>query len=149
MKKIAVLLFLLSGCLHPPEGFVEIDRPDYKLAATAADGSRVFVSKYTMQEEAKVEFWAEIVERDLKARGYAPEGSEEIPGDMPGRALLFSTQYADAPYRYLVAVFTDFHLFTGWRVHIIEFAGEQAYFDRHKPAVDDFIRKYAGEQSDD
>ena len=74
MKNLAVLCLLLSSCgfsaINPPDGFVRIDRRGYDMAATAADGSKVFVSIRPGEDGADADFWLEVIERDLQARGY-------------------------------------------------------------------------------
>ncbi len=135
MKKLALLLLVGGSCsmpwVKPPKGFVPIDRGIHAFAATAADGSKLFVSVHYSQPEADEDFWKEVVIRDLRTRGYEPVPAEG--------AMEFSTSAGSVAYRYLVAVVVQ-----GTTVHTIEFGCEEANFARHREAVYTFIKEYRG-----
>ena len=67
------------------------------------------------------------------------EAQEISGGRMKGGVLEFSISVGEVAYRYVVAVLVD-----SGRVHTIEFGCEEANYGKHRPAVYEFFRKYAG-----
>lgn len=144
MRYSILTLLLAASCvqLTPPKGFVRMERWDTDFAATAADGSKLLMQKVVNQPEAPPEFWQEVVDRDLESRGYSrvENGSAEIKGSqLEGRVQEYSTSVGDTAFRYVVALFVK-----GTTVHTVRFGCEEGSYEKHKPAVYDWIKNYAG-----
>lgn len=133
---------LLAACgpavrVDTPDGFATLaDQTEYVYRATNADGVVIAVRKEVNKPTGNLAFWADIVDRKLRLRGYATDGA---PSDVrtrsghAGREMHYTADSNGRPYRFWTAVFV-----TESDIFIVEVAGDK---DRFKAKLEGAIEK--------
>lgn len=139
MRLAPLLPLLLAGCTTAayfrqasdcPPGYVPVDTGggEFRGRAMSAGGVVVGIRERPNAQEGNLDFWTEVVKRDLaEGQGYAHKSSRDL---RRGRALLFVTP-RERNTAYTVMLFV-----TPERITTVEVAGPQAEFDRDFPAIE-------------
>lgn len=123
-------------CLETPESFVAMERVRSRLyyKAVSPDNAVITVSSFEHKDKGNLEYWAEILKREMTLRkGYTLKSTEPVKakGGMEGRRLVFHTQSGTTKFVYAANLFV-----TKKYIHVMETAAKEADYPKHQAAFD-------------
>lgn len=143
LMMLSALVALSSAACAPrasitaPAGFAVLeDQKEYVYRAATADGVVIAVRAEKHDPHGSLDFWAEVLDSQLRRNGYALEGAASdvrASGGLPGKLTRYTRTDGGRKYRFWTAVFV-----TADRVWVVEAGGDDARF---KGRVEDGIRK--------
>ena len=145
---LAALGLLLASCasvsMDVPDDFLRLTSQESDdVRAVTADGARIWVREFDVNDDASLSFWTEALTNDLvERRGYRLEEPQTVSGagGLEGVLLEGGCTVDGQEQGYLVAVFlVPGSLFSSDRVRTVEFTAERALFDQHEEAVREAI----------
>src|SRR3954468_10793229 len=131
---IVAIAALTTACgprvgLQTPSGFAVLEKQEeYVYRATTADGVVLAVRAELNQPRGNLDFWSDVVDRQLRGQGYLAEGAPvevRTAFGLPGRQIRYLRDENGRSSRFWAVVFV-----TGSRVWVIEAGGETDRFDR-------------------
>ncbi|HLF92331.1 MAG TPA: hypothetical protein VJB14_02645 [Planctomycetota bacterium] len=141
---LIVIASLLTACesatylrraAECPEGYVPVDtaRGEFRGRAISAAGVVLAIRERSNEQEASLDFWAEVVRKELtETQGYAVRASKEING---GRAILFAAPN-EKTTSYYISLFV-----TPSKIVSVEVAGPREQVDLDLPRLEEYISK--------
>ncbi|MEP7124107.1 MAG: hypothetical protein ABJE95_24480 [Byssovorax sp.] len=143
---LSILLFaasaLATACgptvtLQTPPGFAVLPKQtEYIYRAASADGVVLAVRVEQNKPTGNLDFWAEVLDTQLRQGGYKPDGKPEdvkSATGIPGKRLKYTRQNQGRTYRYWVSVYV-----TETHVYCVEAGGDE---DRFKGKALETIQK--------
>lgn len=146
IQRLAFLLLPLwslacgpSATVRTPEGFAQLDGgDDYAYRATSAQGVVIAVRTVDNDPHGNLAFWSDLLDRDLRQRGYAKDGERrevKTREGLVGRQLRYAIDKDGRPHRFWLSVFV-----TPSVVVTVEAGGDEAFFDADaERLVDDAV----------
>lgn len=139
MVLVAVIVVLLARQVPAappidlPPGFVHLKSRGEGFRALTSDDARLWVRTLTDPSAAPIEFWAEVLEKDLLQRGYERRGSGEARdrAGTVGRWLEFDANVNGERMHYRIAVWVE-----GTAVQVVEYGAVGEAYAKHLPAVE-------------
>ena len=136
---VAVIVVLLARQalagppIELPPGFVHLKGGGEGFRAQTSDDARLWVRTLNDPSEAPIEFWAEVLVKDLLQRGYELRGSGDVRdrSGTVGRWLEFDANVQGERMHYRIAVWAD-----GTAVQVVEYGAVGEAYGKHLPAVE-------------
>lgn len=134
----AVLLTVI-GCvsLEPPARFLVTDRSGDELKAITPEESKLWVRRFSDDDQGGLDFWRDALKADLKDnRGYLllGEGAATDGTGAAGHVLTLETTVNGRPVRELLAVFVRSGL-CGDDIWVVEYVAPKDVFDQEVEGV--------------
>jgi hypothetical protein len=126
-----------SVALQTPPGFAVLPKQtEYLYRAASADGVVLAVRVEDNKPTGNLDFWSDVLDRQLQQVTYKPDGKPEdvkSASGIPGRRMKYTRENQGRTFRYWVTVFV-----TESRVFFVEAGGDQ---DRFKGKALETIQK--------
>ena len=143
---LAALVALGGACtpfkVQTPAGFVKLESSDHPYQAVSAAGAVLAVRHWDNEPEAKIGFWAKVVDDEITGqRGYKLQSSRPLRvGVAAGKWHHYLGDHKGERHFYVLALFvTDDHIFA------VEATAPDKDYPRYQKAIERFVRSFSPE----